>query len=294
MILIDIGSANGIFYLFNKINKICKCKIYTFEPEDNGYNNIEVMNNIINYNLGLFNSNKKLNLFITNKEECSSILEPNIELLKKYYNYNRFNVKKNKLIECKKIIDVIDEQVIDCIKLDTQGSEYEILEGFEELILNTKVIITEVEFVEMYKKQKLFNDLYNLLDEKQYEIFKFIRLVYFSKDKTLSFDNNFNIIIYNNKLKSILYKYKLDNFNELSILLDNKFEIINRLLNTTKNIYDDINKLIDIEFTIKKLLPNNILNSHDDLNMDLMFGDVIFINKKYSNDNNTIIIKKNL
>lgn len=58
----------------------------------------------------------------------------------------------------------------DILTLDTQGSELEILEGAEaSLKARTLAIICEVEFVELYKGQKLFGDACKTLDALGFE-----------------------------------------------------------------------------------------------------------------------------
>lgn len=142
IVLIDVGSANGVYSIFNKIKaNNNNTKIYTFEPEEEGYNNNLSKTNI-NFNIGLFNKSDTIKLYITNKKECSSTLKPNISILKNYYDCNRFGVDKVENIKVERLDKIIDENHIDIIKLDTQGCEYEILEGCGKLIENTKVIIS--------------------------------------------------------------------------------------------------------------------------------------------------------
>jgi FkbM family methyltransferase len=51
----------------------------------------------------------------------------------------------------------------DFLSLDTQGTEYEILEGSREILPNVLAVYCEAEFVEVYQGQKLFCDLVALL-----------------------------------------------------------------------------------------------------------------------------------
>lgn len=60
------------------------------------------------------------------------------------------------------------------IKLDTQGTEYEILlGGFRTLTERTLAIVTEVSFCELYQGQKLFSEIEILLREKQFTFYGF-------------------------------------------------------------------------------------------------------------------------
>lgn len=60
------------------------------------------------------------------------------------------------------------------IKLDTQGTEYEILQGAEKTLAeNTVAILTEVSFSELYKGQKLFSEIEILLREQGFTFYGF-------------------------------------------------------------------------------------------------------------------------
>lgn len=58
----------------------------------------------------------------------------------------------------------------DFLKLDTQGSELEILHGAEAIISNTCMIEVEVEFLEMYEGQPLFHDVLKFMTEKGFDL----------------------------------------------------------------------------------------------------------------------------
>ncbi|MBA3660180.1 MAG: FkbM family methyltransferase [Gammaproteobacteria bacterium] len=60
------------------------------------------------------------------------------------------------------------------IKLDTQGTEFEILQGsLQTLSERTVAIVTEVAFCELYQGQKLFSEIEMLLREKQFSFYGF-------------------------------------------------------------------------------------------------------------------------
>jgi FkbM family methyltransferase len=61
------------------------------------------------------------------------------------------------------LIDLIDEPEIDLLKLDVEGLTYEVLESFSLNLRRIKFIHTEGEYVEIWKGQKLYQDLCNLL-----------------------------------------------------------------------------------------------------------------------------------
>ena len=58
----------------------------------------------------------------------------------------------------------------DLIKLDTQGSELDILIGSKEVINECLIIETEVEFMEMYAGQPLFHDISSFLYDRDFQL----------------------------------------------------------------------------------------------------------------------------
>lgn len=77
------------------------------------------------------------------------------------------------------------------LKLDTQGSEYEILCGARQVLADrTVAAVVEVEFCEVYSKQKLFSDIEILLREMGFSFYSFTKLYYRSRkqlDKRVRF-----------------------------------------------------------------------------------------------------------
>jgi FkbM family methyltransferase len=61
------------------------------------------------------------------------------------------------------LIDLIEEPEIDLLKLDVEGLTYEVLESFSLNLRRVKFIHTEAEYFEVWKGQKLYQDLCDLL-----------------------------------------------------------------------------------------------------------------------------------
>ena len=69
----------------------------------------------------------------------------------------------------------LDDEIekADVIKLDLEGYELEALKGAERLLKNTKVVVTEVEFEEIYKGAPLYEDIALYLRGKGFSLFNF-------------------------------------------------------------------------------------------------------------------------
>lgn len=64
----------------------------------------------------------------------------------------------------------------DLLSLDTQGSEYDILEGGNNALSKVIAVISEVSFIPVYKEQKLFNDVMQLLLSKGFQFISFLSM----------------------------------------------------------------------------------------------------------------------
>lgn len=60
---------------------------------------------------------------------------------------------------------------IDLLKMDTQGSEPDILRGGRNILNNTRVVVTELMFYDLYKKQNSFYDIESILLPLGFELF---------------------------------------------------------------------------------------------------------------------------
>ena len=108
-----------------------------------------------------------------------SLLPPNPVFVERY------NMQKNwSLVGSEKLRTVTLDGVLrtqlpdyfaDFIKLDTQGTEYEILLGaIETITKQTTTIVCEVAFCELYEGQKLFSEVELLLREHQFSFYGFM------------------------------------------------------------------------------------------------------------------------
>ena len=68
-----------------------------------------------------------------------------------------------KCITGKKLLEIISKQ-IDYCQIDVEGMGYEVLESFEESIKNIKYISIESEHKIVWKDQKTYSDIKNILN----------------------------------------------------------------------------------------------------------------------------------
>jgi FkbM family methyltransferase len=106
-------------------------------------------------------------LYVTRSATCCSLAEPNAAEFARYgvpgsARQNRAQVQQILPVQTVSLDGFCDRHDIqpDFVKLDTQGTEYDILaNGFVRHIRSVVAIEIEVEFVELYRGQRLFADV---------------------------------------------------------------------------------------------------------------------------------------
>lgn len=159
--VIDVGAAGSLLSL-GSLDPVCE--IHGFEPRPDGvprsysgYASVHI------HNFGLAGTSGTHRLYVTREPMASSLLRPNPDVAKRYYRADTLDVVAETAIECKTLDDLAKAKLIpgriDYLKLDTQGSEYDILRGGHHLLRQTSIITCETEFVQLYENQPLFADV---------------------------------------------------------------------------------------------------------------------------------------
>lgn len=174
-IILEAGSFNGEDTIF--VAKFWpQATIYSFEPVPEIYRdfcrNTFKLKQIKGYNLALGDSCGKKYFYVSSEvtnphipSQSSSLLPPKEHLA--YAPHIQFNtiieVDCLTIDEWAKINNVAH---IDLMWLDMQGSELETLQASPEILKTVKAIITEVEFVEAYEGQSLYEDVKKWLEDE--------------------------------------------------------------------------------------------------------------------------------
>ena len=181
-VFFDVGAHKG-----ETINLIIKHfnvnKTYAFEPLEN--NLIKLKKNTLKYkfkgkHIECFNfalGEKKGIKYIKEMNESSSSTFNQINQESKYFKrknlFLNFSNKKSFYLEKKVSIEkakdiVIKYQInkIDFLKIDTEGYELNVLNGFEEQLENINIILFEHHYDLMIKKNYTFRDINDLLNKK--------------------------------------------------------------------------------------------------------------------------------
>ena len=235
---IDIGASIQIIPRWKRIDK-SNLDYVLFEPNPEEakklLNNKKHYNSYKIYESGLGDKNKVLKLNITKGIYQTSVLKPNFDFLNQFLNPDRYEVIKKELIRVKKL-DYFKIRNSDFIKVDAQGYNYEILEGSVKTLKDTLGVEAELEFTDIYSKQKLFGDVAKLLKKNNLNFIDFINLRRWNR-----YDNsNYGQCVFGNGLflknpDKVLSMSKDKIFKYIAIcILYKKFDLVKYILESKK------------------------------------------------------------
>jgi FkbM family methyltransferase len=172
LVLVDVGAREGLDFAWTPL--IDQLQMVMFEPDEVEAERIRLT---LPPNAGhivmataLHNDDLESKFNVCRAIGCSSILEPNRETLDKYEKCRDwFDVIKESTVKCTTYAKLFEQKQVpapDVIKIDVQGLEYQVLEGFGELLDYVIAVELEAHFYPMYKGQKLIGDIVSFLDKR--------------------------------------------------------------------------------------------------------------------------------
>lgn len=247
ILFIDIGAAGGVISRWKKIESLMSS--VSFEPDKESFVNLKKnkKKNDKIFNIALSDKVGFKNFYICREGEKSSFYKPNYELIKNYPNPKRYDIKKKIKFKVNKLDNIANFKP-DFIKIDTQGSELEILKGSKKNLIKCIGLEVEVEFQEIYKNQKLFDDVFKFLKNNGFEFIDFSEKTYWQYKNTSKLGQN---LIFGNALfmknDNLVKKFNIKEIRKyiLIALLYNKINLIENILNQLsedkkKNLKNDL------------------------------------------------------
>lgn len=131
------------------------------------------------YPVALGERDERRPFYVTENPVCSSLYEPNQELIQLYHRFEGALVKQTIDIDTVRLDSFAQAHQIgsvDFIKIDVQGAELDIFKGAPAVLQDTLMIVGEVEFIPHYVNQPLFGDVCAHLAKKGLMFHKFIGL----------------------------------------------------------------------------------------------------------------------
>ncbi|MBZ9905715.1 FkbM family methyltransferase [Mesorhizobium sp. BR115XR7A] len=159
-------------------------------------------------------------LHIAAASGCSSLREPNFEVLQHYSIGPIFRTIDTQEVECVRYDELFRMQEApspDVIKIDVQGFEYEVLVGFGHLLESCLAIELETHFVPIYRGQKLIGDIVDMLGDFGFALRQVRQVPNFDGD-AVEFDT--------------LFTKRRDRVSKLSEPARHKFQVITDVLGT--------------------------------------------------------------
>lgn len=169
---VDIGSMEGVHAVVEPIAALTDA--VCFEPNaeecaklEDVYKDQDVYANVHVFPTALSDKKQaKRKIYVTRKATNCSFFKPSATFVKRYHAV-QFEEKGAVTVTCDTLDHVLAKMPsfpAEFIKLDTQGSEYEILKGAVKTLEKKCLgVLCEVEFFEVYENQKTFSDVDKLL-----------------------------------------------------------------------------------------------------------------------------------
>ena len=178
--IFDIGACHGSVALtYNNLFR--SPKIYCFEPFPESFEilkkNLSPYDNIKSLNIALSDKTGLSKLNVNSNKATNSLL-PSDERGEDFWGKNLYkteNVINVNTITLDDIIKQFSIPIIDILKIDVQGGEYEVFQGAEEFLSNQKVslIYSEMIMCPTYKGQHTLSEYFSLLYKYGYTFLDF-------------------------------------------------------------------------------------------------------------------------
>jgi lipopolysaccharide transport system ATP-binding protein len=189
LVVVDVGCRWGFAESFTVPNGTGRFRVYGFDPDQAECTRLEQhyaaagIDTVTLVPLALAGKAGRRTLHETREPACSSLLEPDGTLTEDYPSLACAQAVARRDIDVTTLNDwARDTGVarIDYIKLDTQGSELEILRGAGALLESIRCIDVEVEFNPIYLDQPLFADVDRFLRQNGFVLWQLGNMVHYS------------------------------------------------------------------------------------------------------------------
>jgi FkbM family methyltransferase len=174
----DVGARNG-FHDFPQLEKWMEVHAYEADPEEAEHlqKTNHPFKSFLVHPVALSGTDGKRKFHLTKRRSFSSFLEFDEKEFEKYFGRMKDAEEWKKYFEIERSVEIstttldlllTGNSVIDFLKLDTQGTEREILQGGKKLLENKQIslIETEVNMQPVYKGQPAFSILDVFLRDK--------------------------------------------------------------------------------------------------------------------------------
>lgn len=185
LIFIDIGAMGGIPSKWKAIQGAVKS--IGFEPDVREFQKLKNTDHEQFLNYVVYQRSENLKLNISQDPGKTSIYHPNFQLLNDFPNAERHQIVESVEFS-REQVDSLDnilqkhQVCADFLKIDTQGSELDILRGAENSLKDIFGVELEVEFIPLYENQPLFSDIQAFMTQKGFVLYDLRRAFWKRKE----------------------------------------------------------------------------------------------------------------
>lgn len=177
--LIDVGAGGGINR--RRWRKFSNLRVVGFEPDEREFYRLQSSDRYRWFQEALYGTEGLFGLNVTRSQTGTSLLEPNLEFIK-HVNIplSDFDVLRKVPLRCRTLDSLCAEHGLapHVIKLDTQGTELDILKGGEKCLRHSIFAVeVEVEFLPFYKDQPLFTNVHEYLSGLGFQLMDYLNPV---------------------------------------------------------------------------------------------------------------------
>lgn len=200
---IDVGSHKGA-YTDLVLNNFKPKKIFMFEPQDKIFDYLKKKysenENIFLFNTALSNKNDSVNFYLNKHNLTSSLsnLDQNNSYLKLkaklFGTTSEGMIVDTKTIQTQTLFSILEKEnleIIDLLKIDTEGHELQVLQGMEQRIKIVKYILIEFHNDEIYVSYDPKN-LHEFLISNNFKLIKKFKFPFTTWEDRLYVNDNFN------------------------------------------------------------------------------------------------------
>ena len=181
---IDVGARGGIHKIVERLAGVTA--VCAFEPDKEECKRLNreaaagsCWASYVVQPIALAGEKGTAQLYVLSSAVNSSLLPPNPEFIRRF-NMAGFDIVKTIPVATTSLDDLRCAAPGDAgnwgefIKIDTQGTEFEILQGAQQTLQDqTVALLVELEFFEMYRGEKLFSEVEQLLRKSGFSFFGF-------------------------------------------------------------------------------------------------------------------------
>lgn len=186
LVIIDVGCRWGFAEKFIAAGGMFQ--IYGFDPDAHECQRLRELyagHSVALVPIGLAGTAGTKTLYLTQEPACSSLLVPDTQLTENYPALRCARLVGSTEVETTTLDQwAVENGVasIDYVKLDTQGTELEILKGGVNSLRNVRCLEVEVEFNPIYQGQPIFSDVDLFLRSQGFVLWKLTNHVHYSSD----------------------------------------------------------------------------------------------------------------